>query len=476
MRPQCHDGVTIANGLLYWWPSVCDCQNTLYGVTCLGPAGDFDFSQEASETERLETGNGDVTEVADFAASPADWLTFRADNQGSATSEVEISNRYRRLWWFTPRTEYTPTAPVAAGGLVFFSGSDGIVRAVDAQTGETQWKVYTGGPVRFPPTLWKGRVFVGSGDGWVYALEARTGRLLWRFRAAPVDRKIPVYGSLQSTWPVASGVLVEDGTAYVAAGIINLDGTHVYALDAVTGRIKWQNNTSGHLDPEARIGASVQGHMLIHDGKLYLASGSSFSPAVYDITDGKCLNDPAPLKECRSIHPRGWELFLVGTSVLVGGQPFYGHPDNVVYSLDVTRKVFHASNGSKDIVWIDNNKIMCFDPIDPGSLDKLYVESNEESWMENIWLRNFEIPDEPLWEVDAEGSNAIAICKNAVVLTSSPESGVSSVGAGRFDDGKFLWGFELPASPVPWGLAVDSEGRVFVTLKDGQVMCYGPGE
>ncbi len=44
MRPQCHDGVTIANGLLYWWPSVCDCQLTLYGVTCLGPAGDFDFS------------------------------------------------------------------------------------------------------------------------------------------------------------------------------------------------------------------------------------------------------------------------------------------------------------------------------------------------------------------------------------------------------------------------------------------------
>jgi outer membrane protein assembly factor BamB len=421
-------------------------------------------------------GHGDVTEVAGFVESPADWPTFRANNQGSATSDVEISKEYRRLWWFTPRKEYTPTAPVASGGLVFFSGSDGIVRAVDAQTGETQWKVYTGGAVRLPPTLWKGRVFVGSGDGWVYALEAKTGRLLWRFMAAPVDRKIPVYGSLQSTWPVASGVLVEDGTAYLAAGINNFDGTHVYALDAVTGKIKWQNNTSGHLDPEARTGASVQGHMLIHDGKLYLASGSSFSPAVYDITNGKCLNDPAPLKECRSIHPRGWELFLVGTRVLVGGQPFYGHPDNVVYSLDVTRKVFHASNGRKDIVWIDNNKIMCFDPIDTGLLDKLYVESNEKSWMENIWLRNFEIPDEPIWEVDVEGSSAIAICKNAVVLASIPESGVSSVGAGYIDDGKFLWGYELPASPVPWGLAVDSEGRVIVTLKDGQVMCYGPGE
>ena len=476
MRPQCQDGVTIANGLLYWWPSVCDCQNTLYGITCLGPAGDFDFSQKASETERLELGNGDVTEVAGFSESPADWPTFRANNQGSATSEVEISRRYRRLWWLTPKTEFSPTAPVAAGGLVFFSGSDGIVRAIDAQTGETHWKTYTGGAVRFPPTVWKGRVFVGSGDGWVYALEAKTGRLLWRFRAAPVDRKIPVYGSLQSTWPVASGVLVEDGTAYLAAGIINFDGTHVYALDAVTGKIKWQNNTSGHLDPETRTGASVQGHMLIHDGKLYLASGSSLSPAVYDIRDGKCLNDPAPLKECTSIHPRGWELYLVENHVLVGGQPFYGHPDNPVYAGDVTRKVFHSSTGNRDIVWLDNNKVMCFNPIETGLLDRLFVESNEESWMENIWLRNFEIPHKPLWEFELEGSNAIALCKNAVVMAASSADGVAVVGAVNLDDGEMLWRQALPSSPVPWGLAVDSEGRVVVTLQDGQVMCYGPRE
>ncbi len=25
MRAQCQDGVTIGNGLLYWWPSTCDC-------------------------------------------------------------------------------------------------------------------------------------------------------------------------------------------------------------------------------------------------------------------------------------------------------------------------------------------------------------------------------------------------------------------------------------------------------------------
>ena len=39
---------------------------------------------------------------------------------------------------------------------------------------------------------------------------------IWRFRAAPAERFIPVYGSLSSTWPIGSGVLVEKGVVYAA--------------------------------------------------------------------------------------------------------------------------------------------------------------------------------------------------------------------------------------------------------------------
>ena len=54
MRAQCHDGITVANGLLYFWPSVCDCNLTIYGITCLGPAGNFDFSQSAKGKKASE--------------------------------------------------------------------------------------------------------------------------------------------------------------------------------------------------------------------------------------------------------------------------------------------------------------------------------------------------------------------------------------------------------------------------------------
>ncbi|MHC4074737.1 MAG: hypothetical protein ACYTGS_22375, partial [Planctomycetota bacterium] len=55
MRPPCHDGVTVANGLLYWWPFACDCQLSLNGLTCLGPAGDFDFTPDTAGAEHLHS-------------------------------------------------------------------------------------------------------------------------------------------------------------------------------------------------------------------------------------------------------------------------------------------------------------------------------------------------------------------------------------------------------------------------------------
>jgi len=478
MRAQCHDGVTIANGLLYWWPSVCDCQNTLYGFTCIGPAGEFNFSKPAIESERLE--QGDLTTFTGLDESQADWPVFRANNHGDITSKAVVSKVNERLWWFTPGTEFVPTAPVTVGGLVFFSGSDGIVRALEAATGDVKWKAYTGGPVRYPPTVWEGRVLVGSGDGWIYAFEALTGKLLWRFHAAPEYRKIPVYGSLMSTWPVASGVIVEEGVAYCAAGIVNYDGIHLYALDAATGKIKWQNNTSGHLYQEARTGVSVQGHMLINDGKLYLAGGTSISPAVFDLADGRCLNDPALLKLGGSSRPRGRELYKIGDKIVAAGMPLYGHPDYPVYDPTVTNKLLHASSDDRDLFFINNRKIVCYNSIDKRIINNAVHDPATESFYMSPGWGNLSIEDQPIWEYEGGEIVAIARCKNSVIFTRKPSEGtsngqVTSIGAIDLRTGKDLWEWNpaLPSTPVSWGLAVDHQGRIIVTLKDGQVVCFG---
>ena len=68
-----------------------------------------------------------------------------------------------------------------------------------------------------------------------------------------------IYGTLSSTWPVNTGILVHEGVAYFGAGIVDHDGTYVTALDAESGAIKWQNHSSGHLNGEQRKGRQRPG-------------------------------------------------------------------------------------------------------------------------------------------------------------------------------------------------------------------------
>jgi outer membrane protein assembly factor BamB len=256
MRPPCHDGVIISDGMLYWGPWICGCQLALYGNIALAPAGRFDLKRKAREEDQLVTGRGDLRDVRELHGQPR--------TSGNTTT---------------------------CGDMAFTVGPDGIVKAREAGTRTLVWKAYTSGGIRFPPAVWKGRLYVGSNDGRVYAFEAATGRLLWRFRAAPAERWIPVYGKLMSTWPVAGGVAVEGGRVYAAAGIAHYDGTHVYALDAVTGRIEWHNDSSGAL-AECGNGVSLQGRLRVAHGKLTFCGGNAYPEAAFDLKTGRCLSAP----------------------------------------------------------------------------------------------------------------------------------------------------------------------------------------
>lgn len=482
MRPSCNDGVVPANGMLYIGPWLCDCNLALMGAMALGPAGDFRFDHPFVESERLEVVAENTGDVAALETSPDDWPTYRANNDRTASTGVRIPGRVTQRWTCAPEQAVTAAPPTSAGNRVFLCGFDGKVRAIDGKSGTLQWSFLTAGPVRASATIWNGRVYVGSGDGYVYCLEAATGRLLWRFRAAPVERRIMIYDHLCSSWPVNSGVLVREGVACFAAGLIDTDGTYVYALDAITGKLKWQNNSSGHLNPDIRKGVSAHGRLTIANGHLYMAGGNIVSPAVYDLDTGECKN-PRNVEGPPAAN-RGEEIAVIaGKYVLLGGRLLFSALDNVVnpghfdvIRLDGAKAALHLFDGKIPPAWDDDavvyvqrrqGRIRCC------GVDGLKQVMGKPPRSEWALGKRWTVEDSQLLDtvsVAMASNAAVAVCEMKVEGESTPAWGVVAIGR---EDGNVLWQHRLPHRPLAGGLLIDREGRVIVTLEDGALICLG---
>jgi outer membrane protein assembly factor BamB len=456
MRPPCQDGVIVSDGLLYWGPWMCGCELSLYGHICLGPAGRFDYRPQPGALCATETA-ADRSAVRPFAVDKADWPTYLGDDARSGVSRARLPKSVSRRWTYGSPGGVRPTAPVMAGDRVFLGDESGAVRALDARDGSVCWQARTGGAIFFPPALWQGRLYAGSADGRVYAFEAATGRPLWTFRAAPAERWIPVYGKLLSTWPVAGGVVAADGVVYAAAGIAHYDGTYVYALDAVTGRVKWCNDSSGSLSEKVDCGISLQGPLYLADGDLRFLGGGKYETARYDLATGKCLNQPDD-----SVVSRFRTAFY----------PYY--PDYGCYT-----SLEHALGDGRELSYdasyegSQQTALALWPPRAPGAARPAKPESR--------WplARRGEPRCQPLW-TDRSGSRF-----NAFVVAADGLLAAGRAAAGRGDEpflalldtatGADLWRQSLPAASVKCGLAVDHRGWIVAALENGQVLAFaGP--
>lgn len=503
-RPACNDGALPANGLLYLGPWSCDCNLSLIGAMAQCSAGDFAFDAVDNPQLRWQRGDINADQVSPLPATPGDWPTYRADNARTASTSTRLANPNTPgvpRWVYAPAKPYVPTPPVNAGEMVFVGGSDGKVRALDAQTGKLRWQFATNGPIKASPTIWDSRVYVGSGDGNVYAVEADSGRLLWRFRAAPQNRLIMVYGNLCSTWPVNTGVLIHEGIAYFAAGIVDHDGTYVYALDARTGQLRWQNDSSGHLNAELRKGVSAQGNLAIFGDRLLMAGGNQVSPAVFDLETGDNLNSSFEQGQPKANHGRFVGVFL-GVHPISGGRIQYASPRNVAnkdsFVLYRQGRPLTLNFGGVPPAWNDevlaladfrNGKLQCFDVSKTSArIEKGFIppsdRANQARW--NSLSQAFRAEGASLWMTDLDQPNrfevlALAVTPNRVAAVVQFQHRIRAhpqwqVAVFNEEDGSpiWFWQYDLPSEPLPEGLAVGSRGQLLVVTLDGQVLSMAP--
>ncbi|NUQ66154.1 MAG: PQQ-binding-like beta-propeller repeat protein, partial [Pirellulales bacterium] len=330
----------------------------------------------------------------------------------------------------------------------------GSLYALNAEDGSVRWKASTAGAIFFPPALWQGRLYAGSADGRVYALEAATGRLLWCYRAAPAERWIPVYGRLISTWPVAGGVAVGDGVVYAAAGIAHYDGTYVYALDAVTGNVKWCNDTSGTQAAQVDCGISLQGNLSLAEGEVRFLGGSKYDTARYDLKTGACLNPPENTVASR---------FRTAFSPYY---PEYGGYLSLAHRLDDGKELIYEASyeGSQHLA------LTLFGPLPPGAprtvldparwpLGQRGGPKREVLWTDKSDRRFHAFIVTPS-AVLAAGHAGAAVSESAFLVSIDPATGAD------------LWRQDLPAAAVKGGLAIDRAARMIVALQNGQVLAF----
>lgn len=454
MRPACQDGVLISNGHLYWGPWMCGCQLSLYGSIGLG-AVSRSFPADASLYSDAHIVFGDVENIAPLGLKPGDCPVYRADNERSDYTSGKLPPGIKPLWKTKVVAGALPTGPVTGGGLVFVADRTGTVQAV-AATGKPVWRRHTAGPVYFPPTIAEDRVFVGSADGRVYAFEARTGRPLWRFRVAPADERIHVFGDLISRWPVAGGVVVRDGTLYAAAGIANYDGTYVVALDAVSGNLKARNSTSGKLAPQVNGGISLQGPLSIVGDELRFPGGGVYEIARYNLATLKCLNEP--INRVTGTHQTAFYPYY----------PHYGKFVSLQYKC-LTGVMIHAAS-------YEGNR---FGNIALQTPPQGKSVPTGEDARKALRRRGQLTKGQRLWQ-DARNRRftAFIASEDLLIATGHTEAKPAEpfIVATRPRNGFDLWQHKLPADAVKGGMAMDHAGRLFVCLENGELHCFEPDE
>ena len=328
------------------------------------------------------------------------------------------------------------------------------------------------------------------------------------------------YDALVSTWPVDTGVMVENGIAYVAAGFMDWDGTHVYALNAQTGQLIWHNSTSGFCDKynTSRLlhkGMTPSGTMTIASSNVWMASGNVGSPASYNVVTGGFSPPNVEL----GTAARGSELGLFQDNILVfGGVPLHRNGNERPWlRSEFCAFLETAANGQRLYpevapfgdeklslllpAWDDAATMICKD--NGGGLEcwntrtlaacVLTTRLANATWNPPYYVPKRvamgiiassgatipNMPDPKIWGPYARDTWACVLTTNAAVVAAGNAANYNTISMSwtlsAFDraNGAVIWSMPLPAEPLINGIAIDRYGRAIVAMVDGGVMSVG---
>jgi alcohol dehydrogenase (cytochrome c) len=187
-------------------------------------------------------------------SEPQNWLTYYGAYDGqrySTLDEINTSNvkDLRPAWVFqygviglvaNPATYSFEAAPIIVDGVMFVSGWDGYVWAINAATGEMLWQYKHSIPLDTPlccgnvnrgVAVAKGRVYLTTANGHLMALDATNGQKVWERIFVDVRA-----GESATAAPLVVKNLVIVGSSGAEYGVRG----HIDAFELDTGRRVWR--------------------------------------------------------------------------------------------------------------------------------------------------------------------------------------------------------------------------------------------
>jgi alcohol dehydrogenase (cytochrome c) len=223
----------------------------------------------------------DVTyeRILDARSEPENWLTYYGAYDGQRYSPLDQIN--------------TENVKRIGPAWIFQAGTTGMIAGASTYSFEAA------------PIVVNGIMFLSGWDGWVWALDARTGKEIWRYKhATPFDVSL-------CCGNVNRGVAVAKGKVFVVT-----PNAHLLALDATTGKRVW-DKTNG----DVRAGESATVAPLIVKNMVIVgSSGGEFGVRghldAFDLETGehvwRCYTVPKPGEPGSETWPADGEAWARG--------------------------------------------------------------------------------------------------------------------------------------------------------------------
>jgi outer membrane protein assembly factor BamB len=172
---------------------------------------------------------------------------------GSHTTQVYAVDLQGTELWRYDMDNWVFDSPAVANGMVYVGSAAKFV-ALDAATGGEVWIIDFGTWVEISwSEVVDGVIYLGTAHGELLAIDAITGVEQWRFL-------VPTFAEATEATPgtftpspwIRNAPVVADGIVYFGCG----DG-HVYAVEAATGKERWNLDTGRSGQPNVAVDNNV---------------------------------------------------------------------------------------------------------------------------------------------------------------------------------------------------------------------------